>query len=523
MASYDYIFTQGTVVDGMARPAFPADVGVERGRVAAVAPPGALAQAQARERIDITGLTLCPGFIDIHSHADLALLEDPLDLPKVMQGVTTEVFSSCGLGFAPLTPENQAAVRTLYAPLFGSTGRVRWDWKTIPEFIERLGGSISVNVAYHVAHGPVKLEVMGGADREPTTTEIERMAAMVREAMDRGALGLSTGLAYAPMTYCRRPELVALTREVARRNGLFSIHLRSYAETIEDAVEEAVSVAAESGARLQISHFMVWGTANRGRAAEYGEWIERARARGVDVAFDAYPYTAGSTVAQMSLPPWSAEGGPARQLERLRDPGARRRILEDMRPQAGVWQHATIAGVKTEKNRPLEGKNFAAAAADAGQDALEFLCDLLVEEELEVAHIMHLGSEPDMRQLMRHPAHSFGSDGLHLEGRPHPRLYGTFPRVLGRYAREESVLTLEQAVHKMTGANAARLHLRDRGIVAEGKAADLVVFDPRTIADRATYEDPRQFPDGIHLVMVHGEAVAREGKPTGARPGRVLV
>jgi len=465
---------------------------------------------------------LCPGFIDIHSHADLALLSDPRDLPKTMQGVTTEVFSSCGLGVAPLTETNGDAIRTLYAPLFGPGPAGPWNWRSVAEFAARLDRKTSVNVAYQVAHGPVRLAVMGAEDREATPDEIARMAGFVGEALDQGALGFSTGLAYAPMTYCRPPELIALTREVARRNGMFSIHMRDYAGGIGEAVDEAIGVAAGSGARLQISHFMVWGIPNRGRAGEYAGWIDGARARGVDVSFDAYPYTAGSTVAQMSLPAWSAAGGPARQLERLRDPAARRRILDDMRPRAENWSHATIAGVKTEKNRGLEGKNFAEAAREAGKDVLEFLCDLLVEEDLEVTHITHLGSEPDMRELMGHAAHSFGSDGLHLAGRPHPRLYGTFPRVLGRYVREERLLTLEQAIHKMTGANAARVALRDRGVIAEGKAADLVVFDPDAVLDRATYEDPRRYPDGIHVVMVNGAVVVRDGQHSGATPGRLL-
>ena len=519
---FDYILADGLVADGSGRPLFAADVGIRGERIETVSPPGELNTAAGRERIQAAGLILCPGFIDLHSHADLALLEDPRDIPKVLQGVTTEVFSSCGLGFAPLTAENKSSLQTLYGPLFGPTRNVKWDWETIPEFIERLDRGASVNVAYQAAHGPIKLAVMGAEDRRPTAREIARMAALVGEALDGGALGLSTGLAYAPMTYSHAPELVALTSEVARRDGLFSIHLRSYAETIDKAVEEAVRVAAESGARLQISHFMVWGSANRGRAAEYGEWIERARAAGVDVGFDAYPYAAGSTVASLNLPAWSADGGPQRQLARLRDAAERRRIIEEMRPQQEIWRHSTIAGVKTEKNRPLEGKNFAAAAKQAGQDVLEFLCDLLIEEELEVAHILHLGSEEDMRRLMLHPAHSFGSDGLHLEGRPHPRLYGAFPRVLGRYVREEKLLPLEQAIYKMTAGNAARLGLTDRGIVAKGQAADLVLFDPQKVIDRATYEHPRQPPDGIRLVMVNGTPTLREGRPTGATPGRVL-
>jgi N-acyl-D-amino-acid deacylase len=333
---------------------------------------------------------------------------------------------------------------------------------------------------------------------------------------------MSTGLAYAPMTYSGHRELVALTREVAKRGGLFSIHMRSYADKIAEAVEESLGVCAESGARLQISHYMVNGTANRGRADELLGWIEKGRGRGVDVSFDAYPYTAGSTVVQMCLPEWAQAGGPDKLLERLRDDETRARVIADLRQSKSIeWDKSFIAGVKTSANGRYVGMNFPSAAELAGIDLHEFICRLLVEEDLEVSHVVHMGSEPDMRVIMRHPAHSFGSDGLHFEGRPHPRLYGCFPRVLGRYVREDKVLTLEQAIHKMTGHNAARLGFRDRGVIAAGKAADVVVFDPETIMDRATYEEPRQYPEGIRLVMVNGDVVVRDGTHSGTTPGRV--
>jgi len=516
---FDYLLKNGSVVDGTGRGAIPADVGIEGGRITAV---GQIGDAESAETIDASGLVISPGFIDIHAHSDLALLEDPLHSPKVMQGVTTDAFSSCGLGFAPLTPETLPAVRSMYGPIFGSTKNIGWGWKSIGDYMDHLDGRTSVNCAYHAAHGPIRLAVMGAENREPTQTELERMAGLVGEAMDRGAIGMSTGLAYAPMTYSGHNELVALTREVAKRNGLFSIHMRSYADKIAEAVEEALTVCAESGARLQISHYMVNGTANRGRAGELLGWIEKGRERGVDVSFDAYPYTAGSTVVQMCLPEWAQAGGPEKLLERLRNEEIRARVIADLRQSKSIeWDKSVIAGVKTSNNARYVGMNFPSAAELAGMDLHEFICRLLSEEDLEVSHVVHMGSEPDMRIIMQHPAHSFGSDGLHFEGRPHPRLYGCFPRVLGRYVRQDNVLTLPQAIHKMTGHNAARLGFRDRGVIGEGKAADVVVFDPVRVMDRATYEDPRQYPEGIRLVMVNGRAVVRDGQHLGATPGRV--
>jgi N-acyl-D-amino-acid deacylase len=517
---FDLLIRDATVVDGTGQAGFRADVAVEGQNIAAV---GQLGVAESRETFSGAGLVVSPGFIDLHAHSDLALLKEPGHLPKIMQGVTTDAFSSCGLGFAPLTPGNKSAIKSLYAPIFGATEDMAWGWESIADFMDLLDGTTSVNSAYFAGHGPIRLAVMGTENRAPTAHELDLMGGMVGEAMDRGAVGMSCGLAYTPMIFSGHDELVALTREVAKRDGIFSIHMRSYGPEIEQAVEEAVAVCEESGSRLQISHYMVTGTLNFGRAEELLTWIDKASERGVDVTFDAYPYTAGSTVVSMALPGWAQEGEPDQILARLQNSETRPCILTDMRADRYMdWNYSVIAAVKTSKNRHLEGVKVTDAATAAGKDVHEFVLDLLGDEDLEVAHIIHLGSEPDMRVIMRHPAHSFGSDGLHVEGKPHPRLYGCFPRVLGRYVRQDGVLTLEQAIHKMTGHNARRLGLTDRGVVEAGKAADLVVFDPDTIIDNATYDDPRRYPDGIRLVMVNGRLVVRDGEYSGEKPGRVL-
>jgi len=325
---FDLLIRDATVVDGAGQAGFRADVAVEGQNTAAV---GQLGPAESRETFRGAGLVVSPGFIDLHAHSDLALLKQPEHLPKVMQGVTTDAFSSCGLGFAPLTPGNRSAIKTLYAPIFGATEGMDWGWESIADFMELLDGTTSVNSAYFAAHGPIRLAVMGTENRAPTTHELDQMAGMVGDAMDRGAVGLSCGLAYTPMIFAGHRELVALTEEVAKRNGIFSIHMRSYGPDIEQAVEEAVAVCQESGARLQISHYMVTGTMNVGRAEELLGWIDKAAERGVDVTFDAYPYTAGSTVVSMSLPHWAQEGEPGQILARLQNSETSARILTDMR------------------------------------------------------------------------------------------------------------------------------------------------------------------------------------------------
>jgi N-acyl-D-amino-acid deacylase len=515
----ELILRNGTVVDGTGAPGFRADVGIDNGRIAAI---GDLSAATADREIDAAGRIVAPGFIDIHTHADIALLARPTHEPKVFQGVTTEVFSNCGLGFAPVTDAGLAIQKEYLLGLFGDDAGVDWRWRTVREFLDHYRGRIATNAAYLIPHGSVRVSVMGMADRAATPDEVARMADMVREGMDDGAWGLSTGLWYAPMSYAAREENVAVCRAAAERGGFFATHMRDYSDGIVDALDESCEISRDSGAPLQVSHLQIGGVRNWGRAEEVLARIDAARAEGLDVRYDSYPYAAGSTLVQAILPTWATAGGPSALLARLRDPEVRDRIVDALERSDRDWSRHVLCGAHSATNKPFEGESFTRIAGARGLPLGEFICRLLEEDELQACFIAHLGSEDDLRLILSHPAQMLGSDGLHLPGKTHPRLYGAFPRLLARYVREQRLLTLEDAVRRMTSAPADRMGFRDRGRVAEGLAADLVVFDPATVRDAATFEDPCRYPEGIPYVLVNGRLVVDGGRHTGALPGEVL-
>lgn len=515
----ELIIRNGTVVDGTGAPAFRADVGLERGRIAAI---GDLAEVSADRELDAAGQVVAPGFIDIHTHADVALLARPTHEPKVMQGVTTEVFSNCGLGFAPVTERGLEIQKEYLLGLFGDDAGVDWRWRSVREFLEHYRGRIATNAAYLIPHGAVRVSVMGMADRAATPDERRSMTDLVRQGMDEGAWGLSTGLWYSPMSYADHAENVAVCRAAAERGGFFAIHMRDYGDGILQSLEESCAISRESGAPLQISHLQIGGARNWGRAGEVLEQLDRARAAGLDATYDSYPYTAGSTLVQAMLPTWATAGGPHALLERLHDAAVRPRIVAAMDSADRDWSRHVLCGARSAAFAPYEGESFARIAEAEGIGIGELLCRILVADELQACFIAHLGDERDLRQILQHPAQMIGSDGLHLPGKTHPRLFGAFPRLLGRYVREQALLTLEEAVWKMTGFPARRMGFRDRGTLAAGLAADLVVFDPAAVRDTATFDDPCRYPEGISAVLVNGRVVVEAGRHTGALPGQVL-
>ncbi len=515
----DLIIRNGTVVDGTGAPGFRADVGVTNGKITEV---GDLSQAQADREIDAAGQVVAPGFIDIHTHADIALLARPTHEPKVMQGVTTEVFSNCGLGFAPVTDQGLAIQKEYLLGLFGDDAGVDWEWRTVREFLDHYRGRIATNAAYLIPHGSVRVSVMGMADRAADAEERGRMADLVRQGMEEGAWGLSTGLWYSPMSYADAAENIEICRAVAEHGGFFAIHMRDYGDEILKALDESYEMSEKSGAPLQVSHLQIGGARNWGRAGEVLAYIEAARTRGVDVTFDSYPYTAGSTLVQAMLPTWATVGGPVTLLERLHDAETRERIVQAMNDADRDWTRHVLCGARNPKWKGYEGESFARIAEAEGISIGEVVCRILVEDELQACFIAHLGDETDLRQILQSPAQMLGSDGLHLPGKTHPRLFGAFPRLLARYVREQGVLSLEQAVWKMTGFPAQRMGFKDRGRIAPGLAADLTVFDPATVRDAATFEDPCRYPEGIPYVLVNGKVVVDQGRHTGALHGEVL-
>ena len=524
----DLVLRNGRVVDGTGNPWFFADVGVKDGVVVEV---GRL-KAKARESVDVAGRVVSPGFIDGHCHSDLMLFEDPESGIKLSQGVTTEVVGNCGMTPSPFSRENLGPLTSYIEPVLGTTER-EWNWNTVGRYVQDLRAARpSENVATFVGHGTLRIAEMGFEDRPASGEEIGRMKGALREALEAGAVGLSLGLMYTPGSYASREELVELCSVLPDYDGLLATHIRGEGRTLVASVEEVIQVAEESGCALQVSHLKAAGRDNWGSVGRAMELIEDARARGVDVACDVYPYTAGSTSMMTLLPPWALEGGVSRALERLRDPVDRQRIRVEVEREGEVWDNLLastgwesvyVSSLGKGRYPDLEGKNLAQIAESRGEDPAECMMDLLVEQEGRVSMIFFLMAEDDVEGVIGWEHSLVASDSLHFQSeRPHPRSYGTFPRVLAEYVRERRMLTLEQAVRKMTSFPARRFRLGRRGLVAPGYAADLVVFDPATVSDRATYENPKRPPEGIHLVLVGGKKTFGDGAHLGARDGIVL-
>jgi N-acyl-D-amino-acid deacylase len=517
------------VLDGTGAPAVPADVGVAGGRIVEV---GRLAGTRAARVIGADGQVVTPGFIDMHAHDDFNLPVNPLAPEKTRQGVTTLVTGNCGLSPAPLGQDHRQAVLDAVDTLDSG---LDYDWSTFGDFLRRMP-PLGPNAATLVGHGTVRLAVLGDEPRAPRPDELGRMAALVAEAMETGAFGLSTGLFGPPSGYAETDEVVALARVAARYGGGYHTHMRDEGLDIAAAVEEALEIGRRAGCRVQISHLKISSPDRWGGAAKLLATIGRARGRGVRVACDQYPYSASSGGLRHHCPAWIHEGGLPALLGRLRDPGTRARLryeLTEGMAKAGVslrFYRWDLTRVCESPTRPdYAGLTLAEIGAREGKAPVDALLDLLLADGGRTGGIYFHIDEGDVRVIMRDPHVAVGSDGLYTgrpghpdRGRPHPRHFGTFPRVLGRYARDEGVLALSEAVRKMTSLPADALGLADRGRIRTGAAADLVVFDPATVADRATFEAPHQAPLGIGAVVVNGVPVVLDGEPTGATPGRVL-
>jgi N-acyl-D-amino-acid deacylase len=517
----------GDVLDGTGAARKRTDVLVQDGRIAFVGDAGA-EHGDADRVVDISGLVVSPGFIDMHAHSDLALLTDPRHEAKTTQGVTLEVVGQDGLSYAPNDAETLRQLRTQIAGWNGSPEDFAWDWTTVGGYLDRLDAGSAVNAAYLVPHGTLRMMCVGTENRGATGAELEAMCGLLAASLEQGAVGMSSGLTYTPGMYADADELVALCRVVASHGGYHGPHHRSYGKDALAAYQEMIDVAEASGCPVHLTHATMNFPVNAGRGGELVDLVDAALARGVDVTLDSYPYLPGATTLAALLPSWAAEGGPSALLGRLASAEIRTRITADLETTgsdgcSGVpidWDAIQVSGVRHAGNEGVVGLTVAAAAAAAGRPAAEFCYDLLLADQLGTSILMHVGHEENVRAIMRHPAHLVGSDGLLVGDRPHPRAWGTFPRYLGHYVRELGLLTLEECVARMTGRAARRLGLTDRGRIAPELAADLVVFDPETVADRATFEEPRLAATGIPYVLVNGEFVIDTGVRTEARPGR---
>lgn len=522
-------FRGATVVDGTGTPRYRADVRVADGRIAEIARDRS-AVATGRV-VDADGLVLAPGFIDMHAHSDLALLTDPEHLAKVSQGVTLELLGQDGLSYAPVNDATLADIRRQIAGWNGDPADFDWNWRSVGGYLDRLDASgIAVNACYLVPHGSVRMLVLGYDDRVPSAAELEQMSALIRDGMVEGAVGMSCGLGYTPGMYAATTELTELCRTVAGLGGFLAPHHRSYGAGALDAYREMIEVCRASGCALHLSHATMNFGVNKGRGGELIAMLDDAIADGCDLTLDTYPYLPGSTTLAALLPSWTSADGPAGVLRLLREPAACARIRADMEVEGcdgchGVptdWDTVRISGVGDPALTGRVGRTVAELARAEEREPFEAFRTLLVADGLATTILHLVGNEENVRTIMRHPRHTGGSDGLLVGARPHPRAWGTFPRYLGHYGRELGVLGLEECVAHLTGNAARRLKLRDRGLIREGHAADLVLFDPETVRDTATFDEPRRPAEGIAHVYVNGVAVLAEGRHTGATAGRAL-
>ena len=520
-----------TVVDGTGEPGYRADVLLAEGRIAEIAPTITGGSVTGGPVIDTAGLVLAPGFIDMHAHSDLALLTDPEHLAKVGQGVTLEVLGQDGLSYAPVDETTLGRIRRQIAGWNGDPAGFDWNWRGVGEYLDRLDTTgIAVNACYLVPHGSVRMLVLGYDDRAPSEPELERMRALIRTGMAEGAVGMSCGLGYTPGMYAATSELKALSRVVAELGGFLAPHHRSYGAGALNAYAEMVEVCEDSGCALHLSHATMNFGVNKGRAGELLALIDAAAARGCDLTLDTYPYLPGSTTLAALLPGWTSADGPDGVLRLLDDPEACRAIRHAMEVDGsdgchGVpvdWDTIRISGVGDPALTGRVGRTVARIAQDEAREAFEVYRDLLVADRLATTVLQLVGHEENVQEIMRHPAHTGGSDGLLVGTRPHPRAWGTFPRFLGHYSRDLGVLGLAEVIAHLTGNAARRLRLRDRGLIRPGYAADVVLFDPHTVRDTATFDQPRSRPEGIEYVFVNGVPVLAQGRRTDAAPGRAL-
>ena len=527
----DLVLRGGTVFDGSGAPPRVADVAIDGDRIVAL---GDLTAFAGRQELDVTGLAVAPGFINMLSWATVSLIEDGRGMSDLEQGVTLEVFGE-GWSMGPLTDamKDEAVARQ---------GDIKYEiaWTTLDEYLQYLEDrGVSPNLASFVGATTVRIHVLGYADRPPTPEELESMKDLVRQAMEDGALGVGSSLIYAPAFYADTDELVALAAVAGDYGGMYISHIRSEGKGLLEGVDELIHIARVAGVPAEVYHLKAAGEENYAKLDQVIERIDAARAEGLQISADIYTYTAGATGLDAAMPPWVQEGGHDAWVERLQDPSIRERVLAEMSTPTDEWENLMLAagspenvmlvGFKSEELKPLTGKTLAEVASLRGVSPAEAAIDLVVEDDSRVETVYFIMSEENVRKKVALPWVSFGSDaeaaaaeGVFLKSNPHPRAYGTFAKLLGQYSRDEGIVTLEEAIRRLTSMPAGHLGLSDRGRLQAGHYADVVVFDAATIEDHATFESPHQYATGVRHVFVNGVQVIREGEHTGSTPGRVV-
>ena len=530
-ASFDIVIANGHIVDGTGYPWYSGDVGIRNGRIAAI---GNLSATARKRTIDAKGRVVAPGFIDMLGQSETTILVDPRLPSKIYQGITTEVTGEGGSA-APVTKAIVEADRPAYAHY-----KIDVDWQTFRQYFARLEKQgMGINLASYVGATQVRRVVLGDADVQPTPEQLEKMKALVRDAMRDGAVGVSTSLMYAPAPYAKTEELIALASEAAKFGGIYATHMRNESDSALEAIDEAVRIGREAHIPVEIWHFKIAGKKNWGHMPELIARVNQARAAGVDVEADTYAYTAWFNSMSAFVPAWAHDGGDAKLIERLRDPATRARIRKEMETPSKDWDNewdeisgprdVMISVVQNPELKKFQGKRLSEVAETLHKDPFDALFDLLIEDKAFTSCAVFGMSKPDVALTLEQPWVSIDNDssgtspeGILGEEHPHPRAYGTFPRILRKYVREEKKLTLEEAIRKFSALPAQRMRLTDRGVLKQGMWADVVVFDPERVRDVATFDDPNRLSEGMDFVLVNGVPVIEGGKMTGALPGKVL-
>jgi N-acyl-D-amino-acid deacylase len=529
--SFDLVITNGHIIDGTGSPWYSGDVGIRDGKIAAI---GNLSGSERKRTIDARGQVVAPGFIDMLGQSEMTILVDPRLPSKIYQGITTEITGEGGSA-APLNDKIIQADHAVYEHL-----KITPDWRTLRQYFARLEKQgVGINLASYVGATQVRRMVLGDDDKQPTPEQLQQMKVLVRDAMRDGAVGLSTSLEYAPAPYAKTEELIALAAEAAKYGGIYATHMRNESDSVLPAIDEALRIGREAHIPVEIWHIKVAGKKNWGRMPEVIAKINTARAQGADISADTYAYTAWFNSLSAFIPPWAHDGGDAKLIERLKDPATRARIRKDMLTASEEWDNewqeipgpeAVMIGVVHNPNlRPFQGKRLADVAKTWSKDPIDALCDLLIQDDAFTSVAVFGMSEPDVALVLQQPWVAIDNDssgtspeGILGQDHPHPRAYGTFPRILRKYVREDKKLSLEEAIRKFSALPAQRMRLTDRGVLKAGLWADVVIFDPATVRDLATFENPNQLSQGMEYVLVNGVPVIEQGRMTGALPGKFL-
>lgn len=522
------IIRNGLLINGSGEKGFKADILLNGDKIEKI---GDIKATNDMVEIDASGLVVAPGFIDTHSHSDLQVLIDPEVRPKIMQGITTEILGQDGISMAPLPVECISPWRKNLAGLDGDSDDINWEYKNVEGYLKMIEDvKPGLNECYLVPHGNIRMEAMGLENRQPNDEDLKKMCEITRREMEAGAIGLSTGLIYMPCAYSESKEIIEMCKVVAEYDGSFVIHQRSEADTILDSMEEVITIGRESGVKIHYSHFKVCGKKNWDKIDKVIELLEKAHKEGIQVSFDQYPYVAGSTMLGVILPPWVHDGGTDNVVKRLADPELRKKMVRDIQQGIPGWDNFVefagldqifVTSVKNKMNEDIIGLSLIDIGKLRGKDPFEATFDLLLEEENAVGMVDFYGTEEHVQLFMKRPEMNACTDGL-LGGKPHPRVYGAFPRILGKYVREDKALTLEDAIYKMTKKPATTFNMVNRGELKEGYYADICIFNPDTVIDKGTFVEPIQYPVGIEYVIVAGDVIVSRGKHTGTRSGRVL-